>query len=164
MKCSYVYVLILFFGGLGGYGGTLLASVQVGYKKISPRAAYASSPSNPPMYPRSQLRSAARVSSIVSTVRLTEIDVQLPASKSSGAQFFALSEFDKSTEGLQESLLGVKGALYAKLREVGPPLGLMHTDTFADFSWVECVCFTLFASFLNLWMLTVPIYVRKLWM
>jgi hypothetical protein len=51
------------------------------------------------------------------------------------------SEFGGPTDALQ-GLLGAKGALHAKFREVGPPLLLVYTGPFADYSWgqwVPCV-------------------------
>jgi hypothetical protein len=69
------------------------------------------------------------------------VDVQVPiaqAAKAAGASVFVPSEFGGPTENLQ-GLLGVKGALHAKLREVGPPLLLVYNGPFADYSWNEYV-------------------------
>jgi hypothetical protein len=65
------------------------------------------------------------------------IDKQAPiaqAAKAAGASLFLPSEFGGPTDNLQ-GLLGGKGNLHAKLREVGPPLLLVYTGPFADYSW-----------------------------
>ncbi|KAH9039848.1 hypothetical protein EDB85DRAFT_2140965 [Lactarius pseudohatsudake] len=43
------------------------------------------------------------------------------------------------TTALGDAQLGLKGALQAKLREVGPPLLLVYTGTFADIPWTGIV-------------------------
>ncbi|KAH8993477.1 NAD-P-binding protein [Lactarius akahatsu] len=76
---------------------------------------------------------------VISTVSLTVIDAQVPvaqAAKAAGAHVFIPSEFGGPTDHLNDSLLGLKGALHAKLREVGPPLLLVYTGPTADTSWV----------------------------
>ncbi|KAI9449456.1 NAD-P-binding protein [Lactarius psammicola] len=75
---------------------------------------------------------------VISTIGLAAVDVQVPiaqAAKAAGAHVFVPSEFGVPTDSLKDSLLGVKGALHAKLREVGPPLLLVYTGPFADFTW-----------------------------
>jgi len=79
----------------------------------------------------------AGVHVVISTISLMAIDVQVPiaqAAKAAGASVFLPSEFGGPTENLQ-GLLGGKGTLHAKLREVGPPLLLVYTGPFADYSW-----------------------------
>ncbi|KAH9032463.1 NAD-P-binding protein [Lactarius pseudohatsudake] len=76
---------------------------------------------------------------VISTVSLIVIDAQVPiaqAAKAAGARVFIPSEFGGPTDRLNDSLLGLKGALHAKLREVGPPLLLVYTGPTADTSWV----------------------------
>jgi uncharacterized protein YbjT (DUF2867 family) len=78
---------------------------------------------------------------VISTISLMAIDAQVPiaqAAKAAGASLFVPSEFGGSTDRLQ-GLLGTKGALHAKLREVGPPLLLVYTGPFADYSWGQYV-------------------------
>ncbi len=78
---------------------------------------------------------------VISTVNVFVIDVQVPiaeAAKAAGAQLFLPSEFGGVTDNL-EGALGAKGALHAKLREVGPPQLLVYSGPFADFSWIEWV-------------------------
>ena len=78
---------------------------------------------------------------VISTISLMAIDTQVPiaqAAKAAGAGIFAPSEFGRPTDNLQ-GLLGVKGALHAKLREVGPPLLLVYTGPFVDYSWGQYV-------------------------
>jgi len=74
---------------------------------------------------------------VISTNSLMAIDAQVPiaqAAKAAGASIFLPSEFGGPTENLQ-GLLGAKGALHAKLREVGPPLLLVYNGPFADYTW-----------------------------
>jgi uncharacterized protein YbjT (DUF2867 family) len=74
---------------------------------------------------------------VISTISLMAIDSQVPiaqAAKAAGASLFLPSEFGGPTENLQ-GLLGAKGALHAKLREVGPPLLLVYNGPFADYTW-----------------------------
>jgi len=76
---------------------------------------------------------------VISTVSMTVVDVQVPiaqAAKAAGAHVFIPSEFGGPTDHLNDKLLGVKGALHAKLREVGPPLLLVYNGPFADISWL----------------------------
>jgi hypothetical protein len=78
---------------------------------------------------------------VISTINLAALDAQVAiaqAAKAAGVSLFIPSEFGGPTDGLRpESLLGVKGALHAKLREVGPPLLLVYTGPFADYSWEQ---------------------------
>ncbi|KAH9055456.1 NAD-P-binding protein [Lactarius vividus] len=79
---------------------------------------------------------------VISTISLTVVDLQVhiaQAAKAAGAHVFVPSEFGGPTDHLNDSLLGVKGALHAKLREVGPPLLLVYTGPFADVSWLGIV-------------------------
>ena len=85
---------------------------------------------------------------VISTISLMAIDAQVPiaqAARTAGANLFVPSEFGMPTEGL-EGLLGGKGAQHAKLREVGPPLLLVYTGPFADYSWSQYVppCYFIF--------------------
>jgi hypothetical protein len=78
---------------------------------------------------------------VISTISLLAVDVQVPvaqAAKAAGASLFLPSEFGGPTDNLQ-GLLGIKGALHATLREVGPPLLLLYTGPFADYSWGQYV-------------------------
>ena len=84
---------------------------------------------------------------VISTVATIAIDAQVPiaqASKAAGAQVFIPSEFGVSAENLEDSLLGHKAALHAKLRELGPPLLLVYTGPWVDWMWIECVGFFVF--------------------
>ena len=60
-----------------------------------------------------------------------------PAAKAAGAHVFIPREFWWPTEYLNDKQLGLKGALHAKLREVGPPLLLVYTGAFSDSLWNE---------------------------
>jgi len=74
---------------------------------------------------------------VISTISLFAIDAQVPiaeAAKAAGSKLFLPSEFGGPTDNLQ-GLFGAKGALHAKLREVGPPQLLVYTGPFADYSW-----------------------------
>jgi len=78
---------------------------------------------------------------VISTVSLMALDAQVPvaqAAKAAGATLFLPSEYGGPTDNLQ-GLLGAKGTLQDKLREVGPPLLLVYTGPFADYSWSQCV-------------------------
>ncbi|KAI0284500.1 NAD-P-binding protein [Russula brevipes] len=78
---------------------------------------------------------------VISTISLLAVDIQVPvaqAAKAAGASLFLPSEYGGPTNNLQ-GLLGIKGALHAKLREVGPPLLLVYTGPFADYSWGQIV-------------------------
>jgi len=83
---------------------------------------------------------------VISTVSLMALDAQVPvaqAAKAAGASLFLPSEYGGPTDSLQglQGLLGAKGTLQDKLREVGPPLLLVYTGPFADYSWSQCVPF-----------------------
>lgn len=74
---------------------------------------------------------------IISTISLFAIDAQVPmaeAAKAAGAKLFLPSEFGGPTDS-QQGVFGAKGALHAKLREVGPPELIVYTSSFADYSW-----------------------------
>jgi len=74
---------------------------------------------------------------VISTISLFAIDAQVPiaeAAKAAGAKLFLPSEFGGPTDNLQ-GVFGAKGALHAKLREVGPPQLLVYTGPFSDYSW-----------------------------
>ena len=76
---------------------------------------------------------------VMSTISLMAINAQVPiaqSAKAAGASVFIPSAFGGPTDNLQ-GLLG-KGALHAKLCEVGPPLLLVYTGPFADYSWGAC--------------------------
>jgi len=88
----------------------------------------------------------AGVHVVISTISLMAIDVQVPiaqAAKAAGASLFLPSEFGGPTDNLQ-GLLGGKGTLHAKLREVGPPLLPVYTGPFADYSWDQYASLSLF--------------------
>jgi hypothetical protein len=73
---------------------------------------------------------------VISTISLLAIDAQVPiaeAAKAAGASLFLPSEFGGPTEKIP-GIFGAKGALHAKLREVGPPVLLVYTGPFADYS------------------------------
>lgn len=74
---------------------------------------------------------------VISTISLFAIDAQVPmaeAAKAAGAKLFLPSEFGGQTDK-QQGVFGAKGALHAKLREVGPPQLIVYTSSFSDFSW-----------------------------
>jgi uncharacterized protein YbjT (DUF2867 family) len=74
---------------------------------------------------------------VISTISLFAIDSQVPmaeAAKAAGAKLFLPSEFGGPTDN-QLGVFGAKGALHAKLREVGPPELLVYTSSFSDYSW-----------------------------
>ena len=78
---------------------------------------------------------------VISTISLFAIDAQVPiaeAAKAAGASLFVPSEFGGPTDNL-EGVFGAKGTLHAKLREVGPPLVLVYSGPFADYSWGQYV-------------------------
>ncbi|KAH9993632.1 NAD-P-binding protein [Russula vinacea] len=78
---------------------------------------------------------------VISTISLFAIDAQVPiaeAAKAAGASLFVPSEFGGPTDNL-EGVFGAKGTLHAKLREVGPPLVLVYSGPFADYSWGQIV-------------------------
>ena len=82
---------------------------------------------------------------VISTVTVVAIASQVhiaQAAKAAGAQVFIPSEFGGPTEHLNDKQLGLKSALHAKLREVGPPLLLVYTGAFSDSLWIECVAFS----------------------
>lgn len=84
----------------------------------------------------------AGVHVVISTVAATVVDVQVhiaQAAKAAGVHVFIPSEFGGPTAGLKDNVLGVKGALHTKLREVGPPLLLVYTGPFSDMLWIELV-------------------------
>jgi predicted dinucleotide-utilizing enzyme len=79
---------------------------------------------------------------VISTVSAFALDSQVhiaQAAKAAGAQVFIPSEFGGPTEHLKDNQLGLKGALHAKLREVGPPLLLVYTGPFSDAMWIDFV-------------------------
>ncbi|KAH9171186.1 NAD-P-binding protein [Lactarius sanguifluus] len=79
---------------------------------------------------------------VISTISAFALDAQVPiaqAAKAAGAQTFLPSEFGGPTEHLKDNVLGPKGALQAKLREVGPPLLVVNTGPFADMMWAGFV-------------------------
>jgi hypothetical protein len=91
---------------------------------------------------------------VISTVSAFALDSQVhiaQAAKAAGAQVFIPSEFGGPTEHLKDNQLGLKGALHAKLREVGPPLLLVYTGPFSDAMWIECVAFFVFL-FVSVWL------------
>lgn len=74
---------------------------------------------------------------VISTISLFAIDAQVPiaeAAKAARASLFIPSEFGGPTDKIQ-GIFAAKGALHAKLREVGPPVLLVYTGPFADYSW-----------------------------
>jgi len=78
---------------------------------------------------------------VISTISLVAIDAQVPiaeAAKAASASLFIPSEFGGPTDKLQGAFAG-KGALHAKLREVGPPVLLVYTGPWADYSWAPIV-------------------------
>ena len=58
------------------------------------------------------------------------------AAKATGAQVFIPGEFGGPMEHLNDKELGLKRALHAKLREVGPPLLLVYTGASSDSLWI----------------------------
>ncbi|KAH9055465.1 NAD-P-binding protein [Lactarius vividus] len=79
---------------------------------------------------------------VISTISAFALDSQVQiaqAAKAAGAQAFIPSEFGGPTEHLKDNVLGAKGALHAKLREVGPPLLLVYTGPFSDMLWIDLV-------------------------
>jgi uncharacterized protein YbjT (DUF2867 family) len=83
----------------------------------------------------------AGVHVVISTISLFGIDAQVPvaeAAKAAGASVFIPSEFGGPTDNLQ-GVFGTKSTLRAKLREVGPPLLVVYTGPFADYSWGQYV-------------------------
>jgi hypothetical protein len=78
---------------------------------------------------------------VISTISLFAIDAQVPiaeAAKAASASLFIPSEFGGPTDKIQ-GVFAAKGALHAKLREVGPPVLLVYTGPFADYSWAPYV-------------------------
>jgi uncharacterized protein YbjT (DUF2867 family) len=74
---------------------------------------------------------------VISTISFFAIDAQVPiaeAAKAAGAKLFLPSEFGGPTENVP-GVFAAKGALHAKLREVGPPQLLVYTGPFSDYSW-----------------------------
>ena len=78
-----------------------------------------------------------------------------PAAKAAGARVFIPREFRWPTEHLNDKQLGLKGALHAKLREVGPPLLLVFTGAFSDSLWNEYGVFFVPVSFVSVWLIRV---------
>jgi hypothetical protein len=60
--------------------------------------------------------------------------VSIAQAAQAAGQVFIPSEFGVPTENLEDSLLGHKGALHAKIREAGPPLLPVYTGPWADCS------------------------------
>jgi hypothetical protein len=91
----------------------------------------------------------ADMHTVIPTTGLTALDAQVPvaqAAKATGATLFLLGEYGGPTDSLR-GLLGTKGMLQDKLREVGPPLLLVYMGPFAGYSWSQRVPFM--ASFLR---------------
>ena len=74
---------------------------------------------------------------VISTISLFAIEAQVPiaeAAKAAGAQLFLPSEFGGANAN-QLGVFGAKTKLHDKLREVGPPLLLVYTGSFSDYSF-----------------------------